>query len=185
MLFFDAHSDTSLCVSHARVWWSFPYYGLISRSTRTGSGQTGGQNGHFLITSLSAGAPELVLRRLGLRMVIFSFRAYQQEHQNWFCPEWEPKFWVTKLVAGASELSLLRPGPTIIFMTISRTSQPEPATQPASHSQPHSPATNQLHSHQYFQKQSIFKFICHFLNLDSCHVLLIAIPKTFHPKNLN
>ena len=116
-----------------RVWWSFPYYGLIRRSTRTGSGQIGGQNGHFLITSPSAGAPELALPRLGLRMVIFSFRAYQQEHQNWFCPEWEPKFWVTKLVAGASELSLLRPGPIIIFMTISSQSQPHSLPATASH----------------------------------------------------
>ena len=72
---FFMHS-TRACVSPARVWWSFPYYGLISRSTRTGSGQTGAQNGHFLITSLSAGAPELALPRLGLRMVIFSLRAY-------------------------------------------------------------------------------------------------------------
>ena len=167
-----------------RVWWSFPYFGLISRGTRTGSGQIGGQNGHFLITSPSAGAPELALPRLGLRIVIFSFRVYQQEHQNWFCPEWEPKFFALRGYSQEHQNCLcLDRGLTIICMNIS--TMPQPATQPASNSQPHSPATNQPHSHQYFQKQSIFKFICHFLNLDSCHVLLIAIPKKFPPKNMN
>ena len=60
----DAHPDTSLCVF----------------------------GGRFLITGLLAGAPELVLARLGLETVIFLLEAYEQKHQNWLWPDWGLKW---------------------------------------------------------------------------------------------
>ena len=60
---------------------------LISRITRTGSGQTGARNAHFLIRGSLAGAPELVLARPGPEMVIFSSGFQQQEPQNWLWPD--------------------------------------------------------------------------------------------------
>ena len=103
-------------------WWSersFSHYKPISRSTRTGSAQTGVENGHFLISGLPAGASKLALPRMGTEI-----------------------FRITKLVARALESSLLRPGPDH-YPDDDYDDYPatQPVTQPASHSQPHSPAS--------------------------------------------
>ena len=58
------------------------YLALICRRTSTGSGQIT-RNGNFLISGSFAGASQLALNRLGPDMVIVSFGAYSQEHQNW------------------------------------------------------------------------------------------------------
>ena len=41
------------------------------------------------IKDLLAGAPELVLARLGPEMIIFLLRAYSQDHQNWLWLVWD------------------------------------------------------------------------------------------------
>ena len=67
------------------------HLGLIRKSTKTGSGQSGARNGHFLIKGLLAGAPELALARLGPEMVTFLLGASEQELQNRLWPDWGQK----------------------------------------------------------------------------------------------
>ena len=94
--------------------------GPVSRSTRTGSGQTGARNGYFLIRGLLAGTPELALGRPGPEMDIFIRVPVSRSTRTGSGQTGarNDHVFINGLLAGAPELALARLGPEMVIFSL-------------------------------------------------------------------